>query len=147
MLKRQSLSTTVLFRTTYTRTIKLNLLMKWLLGSNHSPLADPGEGTGGPAPPPALIFRPNWGPKGRKKIFWETGPSLISGSEFPPPPPPPPIWYLKVWIRHCSQYLCLCLLATWFVCSGYSTSGVSLHGASMSWQAFRSCKNPWWAHS
>ena len=33
----QSLSTTtVLFRTTFTRTIKLNLLLKWLLGSNLS---------------------------------------------------------------------------------------------------------------
>ena len=37
--KRQSLSTTtVLFRTTFTRTIKLNLLLKWLLGSNLSQL-------------------------------------------------------------------------------------------------------------
>ena len=37
--KRQSLSTTtVLFRTTFTRTIKLNLLSKWLLGSNLSQL-------------------------------------------------------------------------------------------------------------
>ena len=35
--KRQSLSTTtVLFRTTFTQTIKLNLLFKWLLGSNLS---------------------------------------------------------------------------------------------------------------
>ena len=35
--KRQSLSTTtVLFRTTFTRTIKLNLFLKWLLGSNLS---------------------------------------------------------------------------------------------------------------
>ena len=35
--KRRSLSTTtVLFRTTFTRTIKLNLLLKWLLGSNLS---------------------------------------------------------------------------------------------------------------
>ena len=35
--KRQSLSTTtVLFRTTFTWTIKLNLLLKWLLGSNLS---------------------------------------------------------------------------------------------------------------
>ena len=35
--KRQSLSTkTVLFRTTFTRMIKLNLLLKWLLGSNLS---------------------------------------------------------------------------------------------------------------
>ena len=37
--KRQSLSTTtVLFRTTFTRTIKLGLLLKWLLGSNLSQL-------------------------------------------------------------------------------------------------------------
>ena len=35
--KRQSLSTTtVLFRTTFTQTIKLNLLLRWLLGSNLS---------------------------------------------------------------------------------------------------------------
>ena len=34
--KRQSLSTTVLFRTTFTRTIILNVLMKWLLRSNLS---------------------------------------------------------------------------------------------------------------
>ena len=32
-------------------------------------MADPGEG---PAPNP-LIFRRNWGPKGRKKIFFEAG--------------------------------------------------------------------------
>ena len=114
----------------FTRTIKLNLLMKWLLGSNHSPVTDPGEGPGGP-PRPAL-----------EKILGETGPSLISGSELPPPPP------LSEGVdRHCLQYLCLCLLATWFVCSDYSTSGVSLHGAGVSWQAFGSCKNPWWAHT
>ena len=36
--KRQSLSTTttILFRTTFTRTFKLSLLLKWLLGSNLS---------------------------------------------------------------------------------------------------------------
>ena len=39
--KRQSPSTTtVLVRTTFTRTIKLNLLLKWLLGSNLSQLTD-----------------------------------------------------------------------------------------------------------
>ena len=37
---------------------------KWL----HIPVADPGEGPRGPAPHP-LIFRPNWGPKGRKSFF------------------------------------------------------------------------------
>ena len=34
--KHQSMSTTVLFRTTFIRTIKLNLLMKWLPGTNLS---------------------------------------------------------------------------------------------------------------
>ena len=35
--KRQSLSTTtVLFRTTFTRTVEVNLLLKWLLSSNRS---------------------------------------------------------------------------------------------------------------
>ena len=146
MLKLQSLSTTtVLFRTTFTRTIILNLLMKWLLGSNHSPLADPGEGTGAPAPlPPALIFRPNWGPKGWKNFFWRPGPPLTQGLNDHPPPPSPLSEGLGPLLF---TVFVFCLLATWFVCSGYSTSGVSLHGASMSWQAFGSCKNPWWAHT
>ena len=38
-------------------------------------VADPGD-----APPPHLIFRPNWGPKGRKKVFWRP---------LAPPPSPP----------------------------------------------------------
>ena len=46
-----------------------------------------------------LIFRPNWGPKGRKKIFWRPPPPLVSGSGWPALPPPPA--YLRVWIRHC----------------------------------------------
>ena len=33
--------------------------------------------------PPTFIFRPNWGPKGRKKFFWDPRPT-------PPPSPPPP---------------------------------------------------------
>ena len=44
-------------------------------------VADPGEAHEGPAP---LIFRPNWGPKGRKNVFWR------------PRPPRPP--FLRVWI-------------------------------------------------
>ena len=63
---------------------------KKLLMSNSSSdtVADLGESPRGPAPTP-LIFRPNWGPKGRKKFFWERS------------PPPPP--YLKVWICHCDR--------------------------------------------
>ena len=45
-------------------------------------VADPGGG-GDP-----LNFRPNWGPKGRKKFFLWPGLPLISGSGWPPPPPP-----------------------------------------------------------
>ena len=60
---------------------------KKLLMSNSSSdtVADLGESPRGPAPT-LLIFRSNWGPKGRKKIFWDRS------------PPPPP--YLKVWICH-----------------------------------------------
>ena len=49
-----------------------------------------GECRGGPhPPPPPLIFRPNWGPKGRKKIFSRLGIPLSPGSGWPPPPPHP----------------------------------------------------------
>ena len=57
-------------------------------------VVDPAEGPGGPAP---LIIEPNWGPRGRKKLFWRPAP--------PPPPPYPRVWitapppYLKVWVR------------------------------------------------
>ena len=42
-----------------------------------------GEARGAQVPP--LIFRWKWGPKGRKKFFLETIPSLISGSGWLPP--------------------------------------------------------------
>ena len=38
-------------------------------------VADPGEGPWGPGSP--LIFRPKWGPKGRKKFFWRPGPPYL----------------------------------------------------------------------
>ena len=63
---------------------------KWL----HIPVADPGEEPMGACPP--LIFRPNWGPKGRKNIF-------LAGAPFSPPPPPPP--YLTVRIHHCIPHV------------------------------------------
>ena len=53
-------------------------------------VADPGEG----AP---LIFRPNWGPKGRKKNFWRPSPAYLRVWMTAAPPP---ISYLKVWIRY-----------------------------------------------
>ena len=46
------------------------------------PVANPGEGFEGPGPSP-LIFRPNWGPKGRKNNFL-----------YRPPSP-----YLRVWMN------------------------------------------------
>ena len=47
------------------------------------------EGARGGAP---LIFRPNWGPKGRKKFLWRLpAPYLRVWMTAPPPP------YLKVW--------------------------------------------------
>ena len=43
-------------------------------------VADPGEG----AP---LIFRPNWGPKGRKKKFWRPSPAYLRVWMTAAPPP------------------------------------------------------------
>ena len=39
-----------------------------------------------------LIFRPNWGPKGRKNVFWRPGPPLSKGLDDRLPP------YLRVWM-------------------------------------------------
>ena len=48
-------------------------------------MADSGEGPGVPAP--SLIFRPNWGPKGRKIFFGDwANPKPLN----PSPPPSPP---------------------------------------------------------
>ena len=59
----------------------------------------PKGGARGACPPP-IIFRANWGSKGRKNVFWT--------------PPPPP--FLKVWVRHCVQsiflYSSLCFYMT-----------------------------------
>ena len=48
-----------------------------------SSVADIGKGLGEPGPPPPLIFRPNWGPKGRKIFLFRPGIPLIAG--WPPP--------------------------------------------------------------
>ena len=50
-------------------------------------MADPG---GEPGPPLLLFFNPNWGPKDRKKFFWDRAPPVSQGLDDPPPP------YLKV---------------------------------------------------
>ena len=61
--------------------------IKWqrCWSKNSTSVADRGEGP--TIPRPTLIFRPNWGSKGRKKILWQSS--------------PPPFPNLKVvWIRH-----------------------------------------------
>ena len=59
------------------------------------------QGRGPEGPGPHLIFRPYWGPKGRRRFFWHCPRRpLISGSGWPPLPPPPPP-HLRVWFRHC----------------------------------------------
>ena len=54
-------------------------------------MADPGEGSGGPAP--------------LKNFFGDRAPLLSPGVEDRPHPPPPPP-YLKVWIRNCAPPPC-----------------------------------------
>ena len=60
-----------------------NLAIKGQRVKEGGTVADPREGSRGPGPLP-LIFRPNWGPKGRQIVT---------------PPPPTPLYH-KVWIRH-----------------------------------------------
>ena len=52
--------------------------------TSYNAVADPGEWPG----PLPLICRPKWAQRAGK-IFWETGPPLISGYGWPGPPP---IW-------------------------------------------------------
>ena len=63
-----------------------SLIWKW----SFIPVADPGEGSGGPNPPPPLIFRPNGGPNGRNFFFG--GGERIFFFETAPLP------YLRVWM-------------------------------------------------
>ena len=86
---------------------KANLFLKSLLTSlftfflmsirlnSKKPVADPGEGPGGPAPP---YFSTKMRPEGPNKIFWGTGPPPLSEGLDDRPPHPPS--YLKIWIRH-----------------------------------------------
>ena len=56
----------------------------------YRPVADPGEGPGGPPPPP-YFWTKLW-PEGPKKNFFLDRPTpLISGSGWPDPPPPTPL--------------------------------------------------------
>ena len=44
-----------------------------------------------PGARPFLIFRPNWGPKGRKTFFWRPSPPFSKGLDDRYPPPPLPL--------------------------------------------------------
>ena len=58
------------------------------------------QGRGPREPGSPLIFKPNLGPKGGKKFFWDHPPPLSQGlDDRSPPPRSPP--YLKIWIRYC----------------------------------------------
>ena len=60
---------------------------------NRTPVADPGEGLGGPGLPP--YFSTKLRPEGPKNIFSETGaPSYVKVWINGHPP------YLKVWVHH-----------------------------------------------
>ena len=85
-------------------------------------MADPGEGSEGPAPPPALIFRSKWGPRGRKQFFWRPAPPpYLRGLDDPPPPlsiypPLVPRWgvWFCVYVRGTSGSLKLWQGSGWF---------------------------------
>ena len=70
---------------------------------------------------PSLIFRPNWGLKGRK-IFFETDPPYLRVWMTPPP-------YLKVWVCHC--------LAKGYLSTGHSTITYIRYLSKLTWSRFR----------
>ena len=70
------------------RLVSINILKFY--ADDVPPVADPGEGPGGPGPPLFLDQT-----EGRTPV-----PSLSKGLDDRVPSPPPP--YLKVWIRHWS---------------------------------------------
>ena len=43
------------------------------------------QGGGGRDPPSSYFFNPNWGPKDRKKFFWDQAPPVSQGLDDPPP--------------------------------------------------------------
>ena len=55
---------------------------------NHFQWLIHGRGPGDPLP---LIFRPKWGPKGRKNYFWDRAPPYQRVWMTVPPPPVPPL--------------------------------------------------------
>ena len=63
-----------------------------------------GSGVSRGGPPPPIIFRRNWGPKGRKYIF------------FKPPPSPP---YLRFWMTGPPLSEGLDLPLPWIACISY----------------------------
>ena len=81
-----------------------------------------GRGPGGPSP---LVFRPNWGPRGRKSFF----------CDHPPPPP-----YLEVWMRHWYEHMTLSLSLSSLYCPYFLLLFPSPSFASLpllfQWQSF-----------
>ena len=66
--------------------LKWNSLVDDVIAHKYLSMPDPGEGLGEPIPPPPPYFYANWGPKGRKKIFWRPPPRFIRVWMTPPPP-------------------------------------------------------------
>ena len=112
-------------------------------------VADPGEG-------PPLIFRPNWGPKGRKNIFsrpgpryirvWMTGPLPLSEGLDPPLTDSSCKMTSKEWAQKFRDDLLLtrsgCSFLQWFL-SETSGGVAKCHLYSLATLHTCSVVNPW----
>ena len=102
----------------------------------HQSVVDPEEG------PFPLTFRPNWGPKVRKKILLSPGSSLISGSGWPPPPLSegldPPL-HLHTYMQTVSKITCI-VFDNSYLCVDDICLSVIIRSYKLFWQLLPSFK-------
>ena len=101
----------------------LSVIFSFSTVSSHDSVADPGEGPGGPPPPPLILDQTE--PQRAEKLFWETHPLSKGLDDFPPP-------YRKFWIRRCA----LCFI--WCTWSASLCSVTSVNSLLVLWVFHRS---------
>ena len=107
-------------------------------------VVDQGEGSGGG--PPLTYFRPNWGPKGQKNLFYKS-PPLSQGLDdrFPTPPPPTPPYPRAVPLKYIYHYISVPTLKDCWICFLHWLANLSRLTSRLGW--YLNCwpkESRWW---